>query len=369
MVDINKTELATSDPLDLCKGFALFPSLGTARAGISSGSHGATILSKSASLLVLRGGFSFAYQLLMGVCGPSYAIKFDLEGSSDGKQIDMKVSNDEMWAGFFVGVTIGFPFSASLQYWAPDHWYTPWKGHWHNISSFSINPKIDLLGLILFAIIKILGSDSALSQINNFLPGLVGSWGFTGTNSQGFVAGGGTMTAEPVMNIPINIIPLIPAIGEIDEALNDIGLKIASGPNIGIGIPVHTTITDVDLDGRGYNEVSWNSSGFTASGIYDVPDSPYKMTAYMTHTPDLTFLIGWFASVSLFKLFSISGTLNFDVLGILGLSIKLGTYKNSLTNLVGSLTVDACNTCGAQTQAASPVKVIFEEPEAMGGAV
>jgi hypothetical protein len=86
------------------------------------------------------------------------------------------------------------------------------------------------------------------------------------------------------------------------------------------------------------------------------------MSVRLTHTPNLTFLIGWFASASLFKLFRISATLNFDVLGILGLSIKLGTYNNTLSNAVGSLAVDACDTCGAQAQA-SPIKVIFEEPE------
>jgi hypothetical protein len=369
MVDINRTELATSDPLDLCKGFALFPDVGTVRAGISSGQHGGTILSKSASLLVLRGNFSFAYEVLMGVCGPSYAIKFDLEGTGDGKQIDMKVSNDSMWAGFFIGITIQFPMSGKVQYWKPDHWYTPWKGHWHDIGSFSIDPRIDLLGVILFAIIKILGDDSALSKINNFVPGLVGSWGFTGYNSTNFVAGDGTMTAEPVMNIPINILPLIPAVGEIDKTLSEIGLKIASGPNIGIGIPVHTSLTKVDLDSHAYDGLAWNSSGFTASGDDDVPDSPSQMSVRVTHTPDLTFLIGWFASASLFKLFRISATLNFDVLGILGITIKLGTYNNTLSNTVGSLAVDACNTCGARQQAASPVKVIFEEPEIVEGAV
>lgn len=368
MVDIAKTELATSDPLDLCKGFALFPALGAVRAGISSGQHGGTILSKSANLLLLRGNFSFAYEVLLGVCGPSYAIKFDLEGTGSAQQIDMKVSSDSMWAGFFVGFTIQFPMSGKVQYWKPGHWYSPWKGHWHDIGSFSIDPRIDLLGVILFAIIKILGSDSALAKINNFLPGLVGSWGFTGYNSTNFVAGDGTMTAEPVMNIPINILPLIPAVGEIDETLSEIGLKIASGPNIGIGIPVHTSITKVDLDGNAYEGLSWNSSGFTASGASDVPSSPSKMTVQVTHTPNLTFLIGWFASASLFKLFRISATLNFDVLGILGLSIKLGTYNNDLTNTVGTLGVDSCNTCGAQAQA-SPVKVIFEEPEVVEAGV
>lgn len=367
MVDINKTELATSDPLDLCKGFALFPGLGAARAGISSGGKSAVILKKSANLLVLKGDFSFSYEVLMGVCGPSYAIKYDLEGTGSGKQIDMKVSNDEMWAGFFIGVTIQFPMYGKVEYWKPGHWYSPWKGHWHDLGSFSIDPRIDLLGLILYAIIKILGSDSALAQVNNFLPGLVGSWGFTAFNTEGFVKGGGTMKAEPVMNIPINIIPLIPEIGEVDEALNKIGLKIASGPNIGIGIPVSVDLGKVDLDGHAYENPSWNSGGFSATGDDDVPTDPQNMSTRVTHTPGLTFLIGWFASASLFKLFRISATLNLDVLGILGLKIDLGTYNNTLSNTVGSEFVDSCDSCGAG-QTASPVKVIFEEPEAVEGA-
>ncbi len=367
MVDIEKTLLATSDPLDLCKGFALFPDVGTVRAGVSSGNSTHNILKKDAQILVLRGNFSFAYELLVGVCGPSYAIKYDLEGTGSGKQVDMKVSNDEMWAGFFVGFTMQFPMSGKVQYWKPGHWYSPWKGKWHDLGSFSINPKIDLLGLILFAIIKIMGPDSALGQVNNFLPGLVGSWGFTAFDTSGFVKNGGKMSAEPVMNIPINIIPLIPAVGEVDDELAEIGLKISSGPNLGIGIPVTVEIGKVDLDGHAYEGPVWNSSGFTATGDDEVPENPSLMSTRVTHSPDLTFLIGWFASASLFKLFSISGTLNIDILSILGLSIKLGTYNNTLSNTVGSEYVDSCNTCGAD-QTARPVKVIFEEPDVVEGA-
>ena len=366
MTQINNTLLATSQPMDLCKGFALFPKLGAVRAGISSGDSGGVLLRKHRQILALRGGFSFSYEVLLGVCGPSYAIEFNLEGTGSGKSIDMKVSGDKMQAGFFVGFTIQFPMSGNLQYWRPDHWYTPWKGHWHDIASFSIRPRIDLLGLILFAIIKILGEDSTLSKVNNIVPGLIGSWGFVGNSNGGFAAGNGTMSAKPVMNIPINIIPLIPEVGEVDEALSKIGLKIASGPNLGIGIPVHTSLTKVDLDGHAYEGLSWHGDGFSASGDDDVPSTVSTMSTRLTHEPDLTFLLGWFASASLFKLFRISATINIDVLGILGLKIKLGTYNNTLSNSVGSVSVDACHTCGAEQQASRPVKVIFEEPEAGG---
>ncbi len=367
MTQINNTLLATSQPMDLCKGFALFPTLGTLRAGISEGFSEGVLLNKNSHILALRGFFSFSYILILGICGPSYAIEFNLEGTGSGKSIDMKVSGDKMQAGFFIGITVEFPISGGLQYWRPDHWYTPWKGHWHDIGTFVITPRIDLLGLILFAIIKILGPDSSLSRVNNIVPGLIGSWGFVGNSNSGFATGNGTMIARPVMNIPINIIPFIPGVGEVDETLSKIGLKISSGPNLGIGIPVYTSLTRVELDGHAYEGLSWHGERFTASGDDDVPSQVNTIETRLTHQPDLTFLLGWFAAASLFKLFRISATINIDVLGILGLKIELGTYNNTLSNSVGSVSVDACNTCGAEQQAGRPVKVIFEEPEAGGG--
>jgi hypothetical protein len=71
--------------------------------------------------------------------------------------------------------------------------------------------------------------------------------------------------------------------------------------------------------------------------------------------------VGWFGSLSLWKLFRISGSVSIDILGMLGIHINLGKHQNSLGNFVGNTMAPACAPCEAQRQAAG-LKVIFEDP-------
>jgi hypothetical protein len=358
MANISKTELATSDPLDLCKGFALFPN-GAARAGISSGNTAATVMSKSAKITAWKGSFSLGYRALVGVCGPSYAVKFALEGEASGKQLDLRVSEDAMQAGFFVGLTFELPIRARLEEWKPDHWYTPWKGHWHDAGSASVTPRVDVLGALIYVLQKVLDS-ATLNAVNNLVPGLIGSWGFVGSAPGSFVAGGGSLTAKPAMNIPVNILPYLPDVGEVDQALSDVGVKLATGPNFGLKVPTVVRIHQVDLDDTTFGDPRWDSRGFTASSSSDAPADPSTMKVKVAHTPHLSFLLGWFGSASLVKLFRVSGSVNIDILGLLGIDIELGTYYNDLQNQVGRGFAAACAECGAE---APRVEVVFEPPE------
>jgi len=361
-VTIQSTELATSTPLDLCKGFAIFPGLGTIRAGISSGSTASTFLSKSLTILVLRGSFSAGYQALVGVCGPSYAIGFEVEGSATEDDMSLTVSNQSMEAGFFAGFTFGLPLNASLQYWKPDHWYTPWKGHWHTSGSVSVTPRVDLIGALIYVLLKVLGDDSALSKVNNIVPGLLGTWGFIGHSTGGFGDSGGTLTASPVLSVPVNILPYIPDVGEVDEGLSDIGVTLATGPNFGLKVPVVASLKSVTLDDDAtYESPSWEeeTASFSfASGSSPASD-PTQIKVVVAHTPQLSFTVGWFGSVSFVKLFRLSASVNIDLLGLLGITINLGTYDNDLSNTVGQAAAD-CAQCGAE--AAARVKVVFHEP-------
>jgi hypothetical protein len=358
MATIPKTELATSDPLDLCKGFAIFPQIGAVRAGVSSGNKTGSVFSKSAKIVAWRGSFSLGYRALVGVCGPSFALKFALEGRAQERELDVRVTDDAMQAGFFAGLTFELPIRASLQEWKPDHWYTPWKGHWHNIGSASVTPRVDVLGALIFVLMKVIDS-AVLQAVNNLVPGLIGSWGFIGSAPGGFAAGGGSLTARPTLNVPVNILPYLPDVGEVDQALSEVGIKLATGPNFGLQVPVVARIDSVDLDGVAFGSPQWNSRGFTARGDADAPDDPRNLKVKVAHTPHLTFLVGWFGSVSLVKLFRLSATINLDLLSLLGIDIKLGTYHNDLENQVGRDFAASCAECGA---GAPQVEVVFQAP-------
>lgn len=361
-VSIPATELATSDPLDLCKGLAIFPKLGTVRAGIASSSVFHTLLSKSVTILAWRGSASLAYDLFFGICGPSFAVKFRLEGSGSGKTLDMTVSDDSMEAGMFIGASLSLPISVSLQEWWPDHWYTPWRGSWHDKGGFSINPRVDLLGVILYLILKALDDDSAFKKINNFLPGLIGSWGMIGHAQGGFSRDRGTMRASPSFNVPVNILPLIPEAGEVVRGLKDIGLSVATGPQFGIGVPVTLELESVELDFFPYQISQWTSDdSFRCEGSFPVASHAALLATHFSHEPGLTFTVGWFGSLSLWKLFRISGSVSIDILGMLGIHIDLGKHQNSLGNFVGHTSVSRCEPCQAEREAAR-LKVIFEDP-------
>lgn len=361
-VSIPLTELATSDPLDLCKGLAIFPKLGTLRAGIANSGVSHTLLNKSATILAWRGSATLSYDLFIGICGPSFATKFRLEGRASGKSLDMKVSDDSMEAGMFIGVTLGLPISVNLQEWWPDHWYTPWQGSWHNKGNFSVNPRIDLLGVILCLILQALDDDSIFKEINTFVPGLIGAWGLIGTAGGGFSNDRGSMSATPTFNVPVNILPLIPDVGEALESMNEIGLCLATGPQFGIGVPVTLQLESVHLDDKSFPISTWtDDDSFRAEGYHDAPTRPDRLSAGFSHEPGLTFTLGWFASASLWKLFRISASVSIDILDLLGIHIKLGKYQNSLDNTVGSTRVSNCEPCQAEREAAR-LKVVFEDP-------
>ncbi len=359
---IPTTELATSDPLDLCKGLAIFPKLGTLRAGISSSSVYHTLLDKSVTILAWRGSATLAYDLFFGICGPSFAVKFRLEGTCTGTTLDMTVSDDSMEAGMFIGACLSLPISVSLQEWWPDHWYTPWRGSWHDKGGFSVNPRVDLLGLILYLILRSLGDENGFKKINNFLPGLIGSWGMIGHAAGGFSRNRGTMKASPSFNVSVNILTLIPEVEDIVRGLKDIGLSIASGPQFGISVPVTLELESVNLDGVPFNISQWtDDNSFRAKGLLPLPPYPRVLVAGFSHDPGLTFTVGWFGSLSLWKLFRISGSVSIDILGMLGIHINLGKHQNSLGNLVGSTRVSRCEPCQAEREAAR-LKVVFEDP-------
>jgi hypothetical protein len=353
---IAKTKLATSDPLDLCKGFALFPD-GSVRAGTSSGKGSGTVLSKHKKILAWRGSFFQGYDCLAGICGPSYATRLELEGSARQRSLQAKVEGDAMQAGFFLGLTFELPIRGEVQEWKPDHWYTPTKGHWHDMGGFSVRPRVDLLGLVIFVLQKAV-QGGTLKKVDNLVPGLIGSWGFVGSAPGGYASGGGSLSAKPVLNLPVNILPYLPDVGEVDEGLKAVGARLSTGPNFGFKVPVTVRLESVDLDGVAFRNLAWGAGGFTATSEADAPADPQTMKVGLDHTPHLSLLLGWQGSVSLCKLFRLSGSVNLDLLGILNLDVKLGTFGNHLQSRVGGASA-ACAECGA---GAPRVEVVFAEP-------
>ena len=79
MPTINRTTIATSDPIDICRGFNLFKggSLRDATALQLGVTSSRTLLAANPQIAAWRASFDAGYHFFAGVCGPAYAIRFD----------------------------------------------------------------------------------------------------------------------------------------------------------------------------------------------------------------------------------------------------------------------------------------------------
>ena len=254
------TIIGTSDPADICKGFALFP-VGTIRAGIESSDKAKTLLDLTPKILLWRLNFSVMYELFVGMCGPAYAIRFDVpslewDNTSDGQQqVTMGLENDDIQAGFFVGFTISFPISFSVQESVAVHWFTPWKRRWENKFKATFALTFDLIGIIITIIEKILEEGDVLKPVDDpafRLDSLKGTWGLFDEQRDGLVKNEGAVSLNPTFNVPIDIVPMIPGLSEIDKGLKALLGYLRAGPAIGISLPTGIAIKNILVDSGKY---------------------------------------------------------------------------------------------------------------------
>ena len=104
MSTLNPTLVATSDPVDLCKGFALFPGLGTARAALSTKGGRYHLLSMAPACPFGRLRVNVDYDVFIGICGPAYGFSADVSGQYDASGVRLTVGDNLVVAGLQMGV-------------------------------------------------------------------------------------------------------------------------------------------------------------------------------------------------------------------------------------------------------------------------
>jgi hypothetical protein len=361
------TEIGTSDPIDLCDGFALFPVLGIVRAGIQSSAQTQTIFSDNTTILTWKLAGSAGTQLFAGVCGPSYAILFDAKdlrwSDSDGTQlVEATLSNDTIEGGFFFGFTVDVNLSLKVEEDVAEHWYTPWKLTWETKTSLTFQLKFDLIDII-FDIIRLAlaengNKNSALQKVQNITPSLLDSYGMFDEKSDQFASGEQTISVEPCFCLPINIVSYIPDLETINAALTDLWGYLRMGPSIGICIPTSVTLDKLTVDGHEYtvDSVTEESAGglVKATGSSDVSGTPSTLGVVLEHSPGFTLTFGVFAAIAACKLFSISASKSWDLLALLDISVETGPYSNSLSSTIGSDVASHSAVFG------EPVEVVLE---------
>ena len=372
MTEIKKTLIATSDPLSICQGFALFPQVGTIRAGVSVSDTTGSIFDTKNTLLVWRLTADAGYDVFMGVCGPAYAAEMDLEGSFENSGLSLTVSEDAIQAGFFFGLTVGLHFSINVEQYETHivwkGWHTHLESKWEKVGSIGPSIEVDMIELILTFIQAALeesGDENAfLTKVEQFTPKLLGSWGMYDEQKNKFVENGGKMVAKPTFNIPIDITSLVPELKAVNEVLKAFWCHFGTGPQIGVQIPVTVELAKIKLDSTEYTGLSFGSGKVTGKTSSADPADPKELGVTLNHTPSFDLTLGVFASLQLCKLFNVSASISIPILSLLGISPKLGTYSNDLKNDIGSMDVASCG-CGS-LKGERLVEVIFDEPLGAG---
>lgn len=363
MAEIANTKIATSDPLSLCNGFALFPKV-TSRAGVVVNQMGGKIFTfHDANLLLFRLSVDCSYEVIMGLCGPAYALEMELEGSTDNEAIELSIEDDEIQAGLVFGFTLGFIFNLRLDT-VKLHWvYNGWKSHfqksWSKLLDFHINFDADLFELIYWCCeeaFKNEGEETVLKKVPHISHELVASWGMYDERKGNLASNLGELEATPTLNLPIDIAPLIEPVVALNLALKAIFSRLTFGPLVGVQVPVKVNMKSVTIYDTKYSNLEFNFDTVTGTKTGTDPGYPGEINVELEHTAGFDLAFGVFANLNFAKFFNVGFSITWPLLKLFDIEPKLGPYANNLSNTIGETTVETCGECAAIFE------VIFEPP-------
>lgn len=351
MAKIEKTRIATSIPLNLCKGLPIWPSLGAIGIGASSAGRSGPLLDTSTQVMWYKFGVGFSYDFFMGICGPAFAVGMDLDGEADGGTLSLNVSEDEVQAG----MVAAFTFSATTDLFLEE--YDIFQG-WKNDFNLHAGIEVDILGLFINAIIWALqnGGGAGDAEMKPF-PGYKYYFGMSGSDS-GTLGHLPNAVAEPKMHMPFNIVPQVAPLEAINVTLHALLGELAMGPTLWFGIPVSVGVKSIDIDGVSYTNIKPSGGGrLTGSATGSAPASPKHMKVTLSHTAGFDFGVGFYVEVSVLKLFSFNGNLDMSLLDLMGIKVSSGSFDNTLENDIGNVTLAESCACGLET---ANIKVILD---------
>jgi hypothetical protein len=345
MATIARTELGTTDPLDICFGYDMIQGFSIDVGYEKNG----TIFDVSIDLLVIKFEASATWAMFVGMCGPRYAIKVFVEGSttntSSGSNLALTASNDGMDAGMLFGIEITFTIGCTIAnadfHWVWDGWHSHISRSWNNLVNVQFNAAIDLFSIIITVIQKALDDNEGVlfKQVTNVIPNLGQAYGFFATSSNNF-ATGPYANAEPILTLPINIVPFLEdtplaPIYALDETLQVIWGGFAVGPQIGLGTPVKVQMKSISVGSATYGNISNSGGNITGTSSSSADPNPTTMAIDFEHTTGFVLTGGLFGQIWALKIFSIGASINWDLLGIFGIQINAGPFDNTSTNTIG----------------------------------
>ncbi len=355
MAEIKPTRIGTPDPIDICTGIALLPKVGAVSAGNTAAGEGKRIFSTSKKRIALwRFTGSAHYALVSGICGPAYAAKFVVKGETNGQHVTLSVSGDRADAGIVAGLEVIFPVVLQVDQGFPKYtWKNGWGLRWVKAFRIEKKPKIDLIGLLVDLIKKLMkekkksndikkGKDIEKEDKNK--PGVkikVSAWGMFDSVEDQFNSNNGNITPSPTLTIVINIVPLWPQLEAIDKGLKALWGGFSLGPELSIIVPVSISFRRVFLDSQEVTSLQY-SAGKLSGQLSTATDKVHDLRVDLSHRPALTLGVRFFLSISVCKYFSLdpkTPELRLDKL--LGVEVGAGPYCTGFTNTIGNVNPSA----------------------------
>jgi|GEM_PF-1974919 len=352
MATIPNTRIGTSDPPDLCKGFALFPMGDDVRSGAVFNRSTKDLFRVSPQILVFKLNANATCGLAAGCCGPGYGLAFTASGATNGNQLSLTVNDDKIVGGFFAGASAGFNVNIQISRlqvsWNWDGWNSGIKTSWTSLGSINVGVNVDFLGTILDILLQLIaGSDSKaytlFQKVQNLNPALLASWGFYDEKQNTLPDNSPNFFCEPSIAIPIDIVPYVEALNGIAETLKALYGSFTAGPQISIDFPLSVTPSKFTIDGVEFGNVQATGRTFTATGSGPISDNPQNIAVELTHTPGIDIGLGVFMNLTVMKFFSVPASISFDLLSLFNISVNFGPFKNSVNNTVGSMTIPGSN--------------------------
>ncbi|HWG84768.1 MAG TPA: hypothetical protein VNT60_04730 [Deinococcales bacterium] len=388
------TTLETSTSLDICRGFALVPSLGTVRASVQ-GSNVQREIARFDNFVIIATRFNLRVRggYFIGICGPAYAFSANITGSEDGTTCRINWSGkygvygdlDAVGAGVQMGLQFIFNFAISVEQnfpylSCPSTWTCTWVDNWVRLLNEAMDIVVDPIAIAFNFIVGTAGQ-KALNAEKPKIPAQspTGPLGINLYKTEyGALKSRGEANLMPSVLIPINLLDLlvfIPVVGKVITALQKVGGGLQVGPVIGVSFPVRVFPTRVWINTRGYQLVARDSNGTTIIGTrsWDAWWHPNEAVVELSHTATMDMRVGVFFNIWVLKIFGFGQ--NFTV-GIGEAITAFGgnwhvpqTHVNYIAQNLGVTTGVAASACGcgpSQTAEAAPAapkpRVVFHKP-------
>ncbi len=354
MPQINDTVLATSLPVpDICKGFALFPTISNVRAGISiNQSQNKLIELKPTAFVAWRISLDAGITILAGLCGPAYATILHFKDIVyDNTGLEMTLDSDITDAGLIFGLSLSINFSITVDTlsmrWIDDGWNSRLVSEWKASTNTGFNITFDLLAILLEIILGKLGkAGHKIAKVPEVFQAVGGSFSIYGSEEDVIAAGKGSYTVSPQLDLPINIIGLLKkfaVVKAVVDGLEKLSIYLAVGPIFSLLIPVDYKIVGYQVDGASYSPVTWGEDGVTratySSGA--VPAAASQLGVRIEHVAARRFglKVGLFFDFSFLKVLSLNKQVTVDMPDLLKFGPKFTPITNTLSNKAGSQTL------------------------------